>query len=725
MAITPLAFRPEIEPNSIVVAQPVASNHWTNIATILNYVNAHGRVVVPQTFINQQVLEFDNFTYRFNPGSRGAFTNALVWLITLRAEPTIRFSTGAAITINGESYTEASAGIFPSLTSKTFFLVQNYEDANYGAESEFVVDIGGVDDNSNFYIQTIACWEINAAGFINTTGFPNFWGKDPSAYNPGNPISNEVKHLINQTAYWNKRINDGTYFNNNLRAVRTNILDHSTDMATVTPITVTGSALFDYERPVLGPKIYRNDTQAMCIWKVYGSGSIGSVNLQTSNSNVNDSQYIAGPERHWTPPRVVFIDCEDLSTEDGLPSGTWDYAQFYISKHHSASAAAGTSIGSISLYTPTSPDLVIDAEDNGTVTRALGGMIQIRQADDGSSGFLDNAIANTPRVENRGYGLDGILIETTRFTNNFTQSEFVSGWTTVNAALSIPGTVDDPMAGSSGAQIVFAASAAAFVYQSISATNGDLWRISCWVKSATTQQVRLFLRQKDAATIVSSNNFTIGPTWQRIQFVGNVGTGASAVRMGIQNASDAAGRTVFVWGAQATVESSNLGARGNSYLRTSGSSVTLPQEEYVIPTAYVPNGWLNDGFIVTHTPFRSSAEMLAAASGSNGKNIVYGFDKDNYVSLTADGGEMTAEVVINSVQENVLFDVQWQADVPMSIEFIPKLNKLTLHTSHGAYGSGVSTDLSWPSSTPLYLGGHGTIPMSGSGGLYGKYIIGL
>lgn len=84
--------------------------------------------------------------------------------------------------------------------------------------------------------------------------------------------------------------------------------------------------------PILGHKDLIADTTRKVSWSVYAKVSSGTGNVQiaTSHSGVLDTVTVSSVAYAWTATRTISIDCEDLTTVDGLPGGVWDLltAQF-------------------------------------------------------------------------------------------------------------------------------------------------------------------------------------------------------------------------------------------------------------------------------------------------------------------------------------------------------------------------------------------------------------
>jgi hypothetical protein len=238
---------------------------------------------------------------------------------------------------------------------------------------------------------------------------------------------------------------------------------------------------------------------------------------------------------------------------------------------------------------------------DGTYARASEGF-ELQQADAGR--FVGNNVLRYPRGLGHGYLIEGSK------TNKCLHSEDLS-----DAVWSKPGglvvtadqdTAPDEAAPTKSAdQVDYVASGGSTTNQNITTfTDSVDVTVSVWARCASgTEQFRIRTKSK-ANNVAVSSAFTVTTTWQRFDFTFAVEAGATTPLIGLQNAADAAARSIFFWGVQA--EESSF---PTSYIRTTTAAVTRSADE--LNYADAPLRMRTGKWSFVFTPEWASDELVA------------------------------------------------------------------------------------------------------------------
>jgi hypothetical protein len=334
------------------------------------------------------------------------------------------------------------------------------------------------------------------------------------------------------------------------------------------------------------------------------------------------------------------------------------------------------------------------------------------------------ALPNVLRLDDRRDDFPSpVLIETSARTNIIANSENLSGYGAVLSSISAA-AIAAPDGGMDVYTVSFGAASTAYVYSNITAADNDRLRISFWVRGETGEKVRIRIRQRDGSTFVDSSDFTLpDKLWNRFEAVASVGTGASLVRVAALNGSDGAARDLSIWGFQASLDNTTSRARGNSYIRTSGSAASSTDETLTL--ANIPSTFGDRGFTVRISPFQSSADMLLAGSGFI-SSFILGFDNSSANGLYFEESGGTLRVVCRqaSTSRVVSSAITFDADSDLSITVRPDIGAVYLQGFASGNGWHTGTRFSWGAVTNIYPGLWTTSARTGLGMRMHRYILG-
>lgn len=359
----------------------------------------------------------------------------------------------------------------------------------------------------------------------------------------------------------------------------------------------------------------------------------------------------------------------------------------------------------------------------GTFTRSGYAWQQTSAPTDGSTRYLEEVSFDELRREDRGDGYgEMVRLETTAFTNLMAPSEVITGYGTVSTTIHAADQYA-PEGATTASIVSFAATSGAYLYTNITTAASDRVRVSVFakLKNPGSGNVRLRIRNR-ASAFVDSPNFAITGDYRRIEYVFDVGAGATTVRAGALNQVSGAAQDLVLWGFQAVVESGASLARGNSYVRTTGAAASLAPE--FLSYTGTPDSFRTSGYWVQHRPFMSSAEMLAAStSGDQNWILVCHSSLNHYLQLVRLSGVMYVRAV-SSGQKVISSAVTFSAEQNLSIGIEPLAGRLTLRgftTGDGAY---TGTSFEFPAGD-VSIGGRLSGTALGSGGWYYPYLVGV
>lgn len=324
----------------------------------------------------------------------------------------------------------------------------------------------------------------------------------------------------------------------------------------------------------------------------------------------------------------------------------------------------------------------------GTFTRSTEGSYLTGVPTDGSTAFLAWAATNTRRIENRGDAMGASYLNEGARTNIILRSEEFgnAAWTTSALTVSTDSN-NAPDGGADADTLVFTAAAAAQISQPFSSVPADAAMAICtvYLRAASAQTVRLFLRQKDGATEGAAVSCAVTALWQRFEIMQAVGTGVSAPLLIIRNHTDAAARSVFAWGAQVECNAATV-QFPSSYIRTAGVAVARDADRLTYAVGEYPASFVSAGWRSTFAPLSTSAEMIAGTDPL----VAYGFTATgDTVLLSYTGGN--AQFYLQNAGNRLIANVSWSRDQACGEVVAPNSNNVVLSgftIGNGSYAAG-------------------------------------
>jgi hypothetical protein len=297
-------LRPELDTDVIVVGAPIRSDTWQALAGLANWINGHGHMVVPWCYPGHTITSGSVDTFRFyvKPSARCL---QRVWLVLCRSASSA--GTAEIVAPTGGTRTVYAATTVRDRVVPLVF----YETVTSSTTSgEINVDIKAT--GANLTVDAIACYAQSRAELhLDTTDY----GVAIESCRARQPVID----LPNQSLPGVCDAYDA------LDARRSSLLQWSVPEAAA-PFTASTSyqAVFESAPMVVAPVI--DSTAASCSYSVraYVKATGGSIFVQatTTAGSVNNST--SGTSFAWLSVGTITVASEDLTDDDGLPTGGWD-----------------------------------------------------------------------------------------------------------------------------------------------------------------------------------------------------------------------------------------------------------------------------------------------------------------------------------------------------------------------------------------------------------------
>lgn len=251
----------------------------------------------------------------------------------------------------------------------------------------------------------------------------------------------------------------------------------------------------------------------------------------------------------------------------------------------------------------------------GTASVSVNGSYQIGAPRADGVAFIANALLNTKRLQSRDGITTRLLMEPTVVNPIFQSETLYTGaaitapWVAIGGTTGLGGQAGSPRGDATVTNLIFTASAADGIrqpYTGVQVADFPMTH-SIWVKvAAGTGKCRLQILFKDGTTLTSAD-FNLTTTWQRISLTcPNIGPFGSAgtPEFRILNGTDAAARTIQVWGAQAEAS-----LEPTSYIRTVAAAVTRTGDTLYYGVGAYPASFRTRGVSVPLVPLNSSDNL--------------------------------------------------------------------------------------------------------------------
>lgn len=301
-------IRPEPNFGNLVVGAPVSASDWRELGNLANFVRGKGAQLVPSCNPEYTIASGATATFHFRVKTR-AVAVARIWVLTLRYT-TGTGSTSATVRAPASTGTALEYAVLGGGRRMPPIVYSELIGSPSATEAEISIDITAA--NGSVVVEQIACYEQDRPSL--TSGETSV---DLETLLRAQPIRSDVG--------WGEVASLAVSATSDAR--RVGIFHMATsDGAPWTKAGTGYTSLVTLGCPVLGPKDLTTSTTASVKWSAYAkiTGGTGHVKLVTSHSTVNDVANVTSGTFAWTATRSISIDCDDLSTDDGLPSATWD-----------------------------------------------------------------------------------------------------------------------------------------------------------------------------------------------------------------------------------------------------------------------------------------------------------------------------------------------------------------------------------------------------------------
>jgi hypothetical protein len=304
-------LRPEPSSTQVVVGAPVTGNTWQALAGLGNWLRGKGAMLVPWCDPRVTISAASNQTFRFRVKTRSSAIQR-VWIIYVRASS----STLSTLTIKapGASGTSLTAYAGDGIDARRTPIIYTENLASQSA-TEQQIDINVAAATGGCIVDAICCYEQDRPVLQSDS---TDYGVDLFTCASGQPI------------YDGANVSVGGVYDalTNSDARRVGIF-HWTQGDGAS--TTTGD-LLSIAVPVLVRKLGRSDVTGSVKWSAYAkvTAGTGTITLEHVNDSgtFTDAATVTGTSYAWTSARTVSsFDCDDLTTDDGLPGG-WDMLNF-------------------------------------------------------------------------------------------------------------------------------------------------------------------------------------------------------------------------------------------------------------------------------------------------------------------------------------------------------------------------------------------------------------
>lgn len=263
------------------------------------------------------------------------------------------------------------------------------------------------------------------------------------------------------------------------------------------------------------------------------------------------------------------------------------------------------------------PVISLDLFAGGTFTRALEASHLTAAPTDGSTPFLAWAAAGARRIENRGDGLNEMLLMEPARTNLVIQSRNLSTWTSIGAPTLTP--LQTQIDGGAAGYLVHCLSGADALSRSLTGlTVASTYSSSYWARASVAGDDIVHRVSNPDTGFGTTNGAT---TWERREqsFVAAVATpDVLALDARTVPGFPAADRRAIVDLAQL-----ELSPWATSPIRTTTATVTRPADVLTYASGAYPVELIDRGFRVRYVPDYSNTEFMGLATGTNHYVIGY------------------------------------------------------------------------------------------------------
>lgn len=307
--------RPEPTASQVQAGRNVSATTTVSpLGELANFVAGNGVELVPSLCPNKTIAAGNTRDFRFWVQAPPA-TTRLEWSLTLRggsATSTLASTVEVSVPTGGSA---RAVQVLPARGNPPIVFIEDLS-AKPTAEQEIGVRIEAVAED--VIVEQIKCRTM-----------PRFQ-LDADATDLGV----EIDRLGVMQPIWTGTVGAVATRGASLRSIATRaghihfcVPDTLTDAIQITTAAPSWQALLPLDPAALARKMYRGDVSGILSYRVLYRTTVGGAgNFQISSAS-GGTDNVSLPEQtsfDWTDTRQFDVDCEDLSTDDGLQSATHD-----------------------------------------------------------------------------------------------------------------------------------------------------------------------------------------------------------------------------------------------------------------------------------------------------------------------------------------------------------------------------------------------------------------
>lgn len=322
-------LRPNVSLAGLKVGEPVRAADWADMARLMNWVRGRGRCLVPEGLSLIQVEDNTSETLRFRTHPSGVAVDR-VWVLSARsvsapsaAARTLQFTVQAGSSPVSQVYSRRSYDSADRDTSPPIvYIEENVTKSAALTELTLTVavsDAGALTTPKFLEVSSVGCWELPRAQLSQSSAdlgvsLDSFYPRRPiyeATYEGlralAAPLAEPVRR-IGLVGHWHPegQVSSGAYVD-----------------------------IYELPIPVVPSKDLIADTTRTCTWDVYAWASDGATAgdfriVTDTGATATISVPLGGTTGAWRGTGTIAIRCEDLTTSDGVPGGTYPTVQLQV-----------------------------------------------------------------------------------------------------------------------------------------------------------------------------------------------------------------------------------------------------------------------------------------------------------------------------------------------------------------------------------------------------------
>jgi hypothetical protein len=303
-------LRPDLDTSVIVSGAPIRSDTWQALGSLANWIDGHGTMCVPWCYPGHTITSGATDVFRFYIKPK-AQTRQRIWVVLCRAA-----SSAGSLEIAAPTGATRTAAPLATTRDRVTPIVFRETVTTSTTANEINLDIKAI--GANVTVDAIACYEQSRAELgLNTTDD----GIAIESCRARQPIIDAANRSLAGVldAY------------DALDARRSSLLQWAVPSGAA-PFTTSGTyqAVFEDAPMVVAPVI--DSTLASCTYNVrcYLKATGGSIFAQATTTAGSVSASTSSTSFIWLFVGAITTASEDLTDDDGLPSGGWDTCKIEI-----------------------------------------------------------------------------------------------------------------------------------------------------------------------------------------------------------------------------------------------------------------------------------------------------------------------------------------------------------------------------------------------------------